>query len=839
MSDREEDAPGAGERAGGAEDRHHHHPDGASIAENASPTKREALIGDKAAALDFLQRWRPGGPWVLSAIEVDPPKKNAPVPTVTFTDPGEAARWIDAHAGGRWNIYFTVNVTRGPVSKKPTKRDMAAATGFHVDVDPRVPDGGWPKERPTPERLAELAAHGEAERRRIRRMAEDWEVDGRKLPFPRPTAVIDSGGGYQFFWQLGEELPLPGEPGDEERHLPVEERNLKIEGVLGGDSCHNIERIMRLPGTVNWPGEGKRRKGRTARLVRVVEADWSRVYGPDDFERLPKKAGTAAPAQVKLSASLPQVELGDLPAGVSDRTKMLIANGDDPDDPTRYPSRSEALFAVLCELVRAGVDDDTMAALILDPDNGISAHVLEQPRTQQYVARQIGRARDEAVDPALRELNAAHVVIESMGASAKCRIMERLPTPDGRGVVAFQSFEDFRNRYMHRFVVVGQDKDKNDVKMPLGKWWLQNPARRQHKTLIFLPGGGEILEGDQFNLWQGFGVQPKAGDWSLMQAHIRDVLAGGDPEAADYIVRWAAYAVQHPDRPAEAALVFRGDLGTGKGAFGRAMLRIFGRHGLRTQGAAVLDSRFNVHLRDCCLLFADEVDWDSRRSSSQLKGMVTEESLFIEPKGVDATNQPNYLHIIIASNSDWVIPAAPGERRFAAFRVSSDRKDDKAYFNALFAEMDGGGLAAMLHDLLAMDLTGWHPRWNIPQTGELSAQKLAGLTGADAIAREVLMGAVGAGLEKPIKGADWAVMVRPLILWAIDNRIVSSDPGERRMTDALKRMGCKRRKLTFQNAGQRWAWALPPLAEARATWAEDLGLTVEWPDEEDWSGFPG
>ncbi|WP_300055213.1 primase-helicase family protein [uncultured Roseobacter sp.] len=348
-----------------------------------------------------------------------------------------------------------------------------------------------------------------------------------------------------------------------------------------------------------------------------------------------------------------------------------------------------------------------------------------------------------------------------------------------------------------------------------------------------------MLDGDQLNLWSGFGVRPKAGDWSLMRQHITDVLAAGDEASADYIIKWAAYAVQHPDRPAEAALVFRGELGTGKGMFGRAMLRIFGRHGVRTQGAQVLDSRFNAHLRDCCLLFADEVDWDSRRSSAQLKGMVTEESLFIEPKGVDATNQPNYLHIIIASNNEWVIPAAPGERRFAVFGVHSHRKKEKAYWRALQSETDNGGLAAMLHDLLEMDLDGWHPRDDIPQTGELSDQKLAGLSGADAVVREVLMGAVGAGVERPAKGADRAIMVRPLIRWAIDNRIVAADPGEKRMGTALRRMGCERVKLTIPNKGQKWVWTLPPLAEARATWAKNLGLTVAWPDDEDWADFPG
>ncbi|MCO8144874.1 DUF5906 domain-containing protein [Rhodovulum tesquicola] len=778
--------------------------------------------------MTFLLGWSESGPWWPAAMKPD----KAPV-VQTFTDPAKLAEWLAPRIGHE-NLYFHVNDLSPGVDKMAEKEDVTRIRGAHVDIDPRPIEGG-PDGR-TPE---ELAAHYAAEHARILRLVTDQPREG-ETGWPegleRPTVIVDSGGGFQCFWLYGDDEEVPPDLADG--------INRAIAALVGGDdNVANVNRIMRLPGAVNVLSKSKRAKGRTPARTRLVWADWSRRFRVADLPAPVKpkeaKAGGAA-GRVVISKDLPKVEsLDDLPAAVDARTRMLIVNGDDPDDPARYPSRSEVLFAVLCAMVRAGVADDVMAAVILDPDHGISAHVLEQPRPHDYAQRQIQRAHDEAVDPHLAELNSKHIVIESMGVSAKCRIMERLPTPDGRGVVAFQSFEDFRNRYMHRSVVVGRDKEGNDVKMPLGKWWLQNAARRQHKTLVFLPGGGEIMDGDQFNLWQGFGVQPKAGDWSLMKQHIHEVLAGGVEANADYIVKWAAYAVQHPDRPAEAAVVFRGDLGTGKGAFGRAMLRIFGRHGVRTQGAAVLDNRFNVHLRDCCLLFADEVDWDNRRSSSQLKGMVTEESLFIEPKGVDATNQPNYLHIIIASNNEWVIPAAPGERRFAAFHVSPHRKDDKAYFNALFAEMDGGGLAAMLHDLLAMDLTGWHPRWNIPQTGELSAQKLAGLTGADAIAREVLMGAVGAGVERPTKGADRAIMVRPLIRWAIDNRVVSADPGERRMTDALKRMGCERRKLTFQNVGQRSAWALPPLAEARATWAENLGLTVDWPDDEDWSDFPG
>src|SRR5262249_12842495 len=87
---------------------------------------------------------------------------------------------------------------------------------------------------------------------------------------------------------------------------------------------------------------------------------------------------------------------------------------------------------------------------------------------------------------------------------------------------------------------------------------------------------GDFQIAQDLNSWRGFGVEPRQGDWSLMQAHIRDVLADGDQEAEGYILNWAAWAVQNPGKRAEAALVFRGDEGTGKGVFLHALREIFG-----------------------------------------------------------------------------------------------------------------------------------------------------------------------------------------------------------------------------------------------------------------------
>jgi len=51
----------------------------------------------------------------------------------------------------------------------------------------------------------------------------------------------------------------------------AEAYNRQLELVLEGDHCHNIDRIMRLPGTWNIPNAKKRAAGRVERMARIVE----------------------------------------------------------------------------------------------------------------------------------------------------------------------------------------------------------------------------------------------------------------------------------------------------------------------------------------------------------------------------------------------------------------------------------------------------------------------------------------------------------------------------------------------------------------------------------------
>ena len=208
----------------------------------------------------------------------------------------------------------------------------------------------------------------------------------------------------------------------------------------------------------------------------------------------------------------------------------------------------------------------------------------------------------------------------------------------------------------------------------------------------------------------------RQGDWSLIRKHIDEVIAGGNAEFAEYVIRWIAWSIQNPAAQAEVALVLIGYKGTGKGTLARLLRRIFGAHAFQVMSREHVIGRFNGHLEDCVLFIADEAYWGGdKRPVGTLQGMITEETLAIENKGYTLITVPNYLHVMILAEPGWVIPAGRYERRYAAFSLNDAMRGKHEYFKALHDQIERGGAEAMMWDMWEMDLGDWHPR-EIPES---------------------------------------------------------------------------------------------------------------------------
>ncbi len=312
---------------------------------------------------------------------------------------------------------------------------------------------------------------------------------------------------------------------------------------------------------------------------------------------------------------------------------------------------------------------------------------------------------------------------------------------DGNEVIIMK-VEDFHKMFANVRIQMGRKS------VEVSRLWFKWPGRRQYLQhgVVFEPGGPPDVADDMLNLWRGFGIEPKQGNWTLMRNHIFNIVCSKQQDLFDYLIRWLAYAVQHPNEPIGVAVAFRGAPGAGKGIVARTLGKMFGKHFAHIANGDQLTGRFNASLGTACVVFLDEALWaGDKKGEGVLKALITEPRLSLEAKFRDPIMVNNRLRIIVASNEDWVVPAGMGDRRWFILDVANTfaGTGHKDYWDPLYAEVENGGEAAMFYDLLAVDLSAFDVR-AVPHTAAKAQQQAHSLRGVEAWLYHVLNeGAIG------------------------------------------------------------------------------------------------
>ncbi len=736
---------------------------------------------------DLIRWWRewPHDDGRVLIVTFAPDKKGASV-SRCFDHPeqeDEFVKWVQERNATR-NCYFAVNPTQERMQKKPTRDDVAAMTWLFVDCDQRA------GEDPTQERKRILSTLQNA--------------------VPAPTAIIDSGNGYQAFWRLSNRVP----------NDPL--YNLKLELDLGGDCCHNVDRILRLPDTVN------RKPGKPEKRAALTELNIDRIYDIGQFQKAPPPSnGDGHKAQVNANNVHRIDDVNALGDKVSDLCKVVIVQGTDPEQPDRFPSRSEALFFVCCEMVRGGCDDQTIHDVITDPGFGISASVLDKGRSaESYAKRQIERARVDSASPQwVRELNREHAIIKSYGGRTRI-IYEK---PDGSLETMLR--DDFKSFYEYERVEVGKDAKGNTKYGPMGHAWFTHEAARRYDYVAFVPR--EDAPDNVYNLFRGWSVTPKEGDCELFLDFVHNIICDWDESYFTYLMDWAAHLFQKPEEPGQVAVVLRGKQGIGKGYFTKTLGSLMGNHFAHVKNVRHLLGNFNAHLRNKLLVFGDEVFGTNEQSArGVLKAMITEETQDIEQKGVDVVREDRYFRIILSSNEGWAVPAELDDRRFFVLNVTHPLRDSEKekndYFDVLTDWADNGGHQYLLHHLLTRDISRFNHRLR-PQTAALVDQQLATLNKPQKVVYVGLFN--GTLTAHKVDGRRIFVATR-LLREGHDLRIEH----ETSLGRELRKADGNSKQETVDGKKVRGYW-LPPLPEARASWARANGLRINWRDDPDtWEG---
>lgn len=230
------------------------------------------------------------------------------------------------------------------------------------------------------------------------------------------------------------------------------------------------------------------------------------------------------------------------------------------------------------------------------------------------------------------------------------------------------------------------------------------------------------------------------------------------------------------------------------------------------------------------MLFADEAVTPGTDGEGALKGYITEPTIAIERKGADIVQAENHLHIVVSSNNRAIVPAGVDSRRFAVFTVSDRYARNRDYFDKLFAEINGQGLPAMLHDLLALDLGNWHPEAARPDTEALAHQKADSLPPVEKMWLEVLQaGELPSFTEE--HGDNYKISTQDMRDY-IRREKRRPEISFNKVSDLFKKL-----RYEYVSSTRPRGFILPTLKQARKDWDERF-FPWNWNDGEEWFVAP-
>ena len=275
------------------------------------------------------------------------------------------APWL-AQRNGHKNLYFTVNPLLRDPGSKPSKPDVAALAYVHVDLDPR-------DHMPL-----------DAERARLRA-----DVDGFDVP---PTELIDSGNGFGLFWRLPEPIP------HNDNTDALEADNRALAKYFGADNCHNIDRLMRLPGFISLPTKVKTEKGRSPVPVPTkLLSSSSATYSLDAFAFLPRVAPKTGTADIQFDQDIDELALATR-FGIHqqhDPELKLLLEGKAPIwSKDRHGSGLDHAFAMRLRIL--GYSPAENLLLLANYPHGKTSRV----RDQEYLERTVANVYPEQADSA-------------------------------------------------------------------------------------------------------------------------------------------------------------------------------------------------------------------------------------------------------------------------------------------------------------------------------------------------------------------------------------------------------------------------------------------------------
>lgn len=193
----------------------------------------------------------------------------------------------------------------------------------------------------------------------------------KSLPV-KPNIVVYTGSGYHFYWLLDKPSTALNQ---------IEHINRKLAQAINGDKCHNINRILRVPQTINT-------KSKTRSFIASIN---KQAYPIDIFMTLFPLPQCGLVSPVFLNTTTSNDQSAPFFRKISPRFMEYIKYGISADTRNFYQGdRSRLDFAVVRHLLDRGFDGTEVVEIFTNNQNHISNKTLECG--EQYIVRTIENA---------------------------------------------------------------------------------------------------------------------------------------------------------------------------------------------------------------------------------------------------------------------------------------------------------------------------------------------------------------------------------------------------------------------------------------------------------------
>jgi len=363
--------------------------------------------------------------------------------------------------------------------------------------------------------------------------------------------------------------------------------------------------------------------------------------------------------------------------------------------------------------------------------------------------------------------------------------------------------------------------------------FINNPLTHMYTEVAFSP---LLLPASTLNYWIGPSIAPVSGDWYVIQEFLHTVICDNNVALFDYLIRYLAHMLQKPHEKPGIMIVLLSGQGEGKGTFFKTLQRMWPRTTLAVSDVDEVVGKFNAALERNYIVCMDEALFaGDKKSLDKLKSLITEPTCRIEQKHQPSRSIESYHRYFASSNHSHFAHVDKDDRRFLFVRLSSIHKQDQVYFDAVNDALeDDVVIAAMMHDLINLDLTGFNVRKR-PLTEEHLSQRIQSLNGFERYWYEVLQSGM---LDR---FTEWKQPKFISTKNLIDNyKEYDTNAGrynpiqQHRISSTLKTI-CPSAKPLRKKANniQERGYELPDIKVARMEFEKMLGTSVDWSEVDD------